>query len=209
MNLEESRLRGIWRSMKTRCLNPAVKNYKYYGGRGIIICNQWMNFEVFYNWAINNGYADNLTIERIDNDGIYSPKNCKWIPKCQQTLNKRWIKWITYKGETLPLTHLLKKLNISRSTYWHRLKKGWSTEDALTCLPNYGPRKTTNFNYHGKGIKNIEFNGESKPMAHWARQYGISAPAFHRRIKCGWPIEKALTVSTEGYFKKHIKVTSN
>lgn len=85
-----SRLYRCWIDMKGRCLNENYVNYKYYGGRGIIVCDEWLDdFIAFYNWAISNGYSDNLTIDRIDNNGNYEPGNCRWATKSVQNMSKR------------------------------------------------------------------------------------------------------------------------
>lgn len=85
-----TRLHGIWTDMKARCNNPNRKAYKDYGGRGITVCEEWHNsFETFYEWAMANGYSDDLTIDRIDNDKGYSPDNCRWATMADQNKNKR------------------------------------------------------------------------------------------------------------------------
>jgi len=82
------RLYRIWLCMKQRTTNPLNTHYKYYGGRGIRRCNEWNNFVTFYQWSLGNGYADNLTIDRINNDGNYCPENCRWVTKSENNKNK-------------------------------------------------------------------------------------------------------------------------
>ena len=89
-NKSHTRLYSIWRNMKQRCGNPRNPRYKDYGGRGIKICDEWStDFETFYNWSIANGYSDELSIDRIDNDNGYFPINCRWATAQMQANNKR------------------------------------------------------------------------------------------------------------------------
>ena len=82
------RLYNIWNAMKTRCNNSKHISYKYYGGRGIKVCDEWQDYIVFRDWALSHGYADNLTIDRIDNNGNYEPGNCQWLT-LEDNLKKR------------------------------------------------------------------------------------------------------------------------
>ncbi len=85
-----TRLYRIYYKMKERCYKPSNDNYKYYGGLGITICDEWLNnFQAFADWAMSHGYADNLTIDRINNEGNYEPSNCRWITIQEQQRNKR------------------------------------------------------------------------------------------------------------------------
>lgn len=84
-----TRLYVSWTAMKQRCFNSRHPNYRLYGGRGITVCAEWTEFEPFRDWALAHGYRDDLTIERVDNDGNYEPGNCAWIPQSQQSSNTR------------------------------------------------------------------------------------------------------------------------
>lgn len=87
--MTHDRLYQIWCDMKQRCYNPKVREYKNYGGRGITVCDEWMNSAAFFEWAKANGYSEKLTIDRIDNDKGYSPDNCRWSTAKEQRHNQR------------------------------------------------------------------------------------------------------------------------
>lgn len=132
----DTRIYRIWRNMKDRCSNPHNIGYKNYGGRGIKVCNEWKKFEPFYQWTINNGYADDLTLDRIDVNGNYCPENCRWATDIEQHNNTRANKFITAFGITLTLEQWSRKTNISPTTISRRIQRGWTTEEALTISPN-------------------------------------------------------------------------
>lgn len=114
-----------------RCLNPNSTFYKDYGGRGIRICETWMNYLGFYQWAMDNGYETRLTIEREDVDGGYGPDNCCWASRAQQSRNKRSNHQLTFRGETRILAEWAEIVGISPSILSTRLRRGWSVERAL------------------------------------------------------------------------------
>lgn len=141
--LSNHRLYSIWKLMIGRCYNPKINGYNNYGGRGIIICQNWLeNYLNFYNWAISNGYKNGLSIERIDVNGNYEPNNCKWITLKQQYYNKRNNFIITYKNKTHCLAEWAEILGINKNTLRSRLTKyGWSVEKAFeTLVKNKGDK---------------------------------------------------------------------
>lgn len=118
--------------MKDRCYRENDKRYKDYGERGITICQEWLNdFQAFYDWAMANGYREDLTIDRIDVNGNYEPSNCRWVAWEEQARNKRSNRLITIENETLPLVLWLKRVNMKKTTFYHRVKRGWSEEKAI------------------------------------------------------------------------------
>lgn len=85
----KERIHKEWRGILHRCKNPSASHYENYGGRGISVCEEWANsFIAFYNWAINNGYSNDLTLDRIDNDGDYCPENCRWVTHMENCHNR-------------------------------------------------------------------------------------------------------------------------
>lgn len=118
-----TRLYSIWHCIKVRCYIKSCLSYKNYGGRGITVCDEWKkDFMSFYNWAINNGYKDDLTIDRIDVNGNYEPKNCRWATKKQQDNNKRTNHFVEYKGETKTIKQWADLTGICYSTLSKRVR---------------------------------------------------------------------------------------
>lgn len=121
VDLIRTKLYGVWRSMKSRCSNPKVPVFKNYGGRGISVCDEWVNdFEAFHSWAFSSGYTEKLTIERIDNNKGYSPDNCRWATPKEQTRNRR--KTLIVNGKTLG--EWVEILDVEYNTLLYRYNKG-------------------------------------------------------------------------------------
>ena len=127
-----TRLYTIWRGIKKRCLNKNLKGFYRYGGRGISVCKEWeKDFISFYNWAIQNGYKDNLTIDRINNDGNYEPNNCRWVTMEEQSQNTCKVINLTYNFHTYSISKWARLLGISRHTLYARYKRGLNVEEIL------------------------------------------------------------------------------
>jgi len=139
-----SREYRTWGAMVARCINPMHSRWKHYGARGIVVCDRWR-----YGDGNMSGFlcfiADmpphpgkRFSLDRIDNDGPYSPDNCRWATPKQQRRNTRFIRLLTYNGETLCLQDWCERLRVNRGTVHSRLRLGWSIEDALTRPPQPG-----------------------------------------------------------------------
>ena len=139
--LKYTRLYRIHNNMKQRCYNPNNTCWMNYGGRGIKICDEWISIDYenrinsgflnFYHWAMNNGYTDDLTIDRIDPNGNYCPENCRWVDRKFQCNNRGDNHYIYYNGYNFTITIWSEITKISADIITSRLKKGWTTEQIL------------------------------------------------------------------------------
>ncbi len=110
--MSKSRIYKTWINVKKRCYYTKNSNYSKYGGRGIKMCNSWKNdFISFYDWAMANGYNDNLTIDRIDSNGDYCPENCKWSSLYEQNQHLKHTLIFEYNGEKLSISELAKNMD--------------------------------------------------------------------------------------------------
>ena len=161
------RLHEIWIGMKERCNNPQNNAYEYYGKRGIKVCDEWNNiqtgYDTFFEWAISNGYSDKLSIDRIDVNGNYEPKNCRWADNYTQSLNKRNTLYLTYKGEKKPLMEWAKEYKIPYSRLKFRIQNGWDVEKAL-ITPKIDVKTASKLNGRKNAdlINNLTGKGERK-----------------------------------------------
>ena len=188
------RLSTIYRGMKDRCYNPNNKFYCNYGGRGITVCDEWLNKErisrsskgwvAFKDWALSHGYTDKLTIDRIDNNKGYSPENCRWIPMKEQMGNRRYCHMITYKGKTQSLAQWCEELHLNYWSVRSRLffcKNKWTVEEAFE----------TKGNSH---LKMITYKGKTQSLKEWCNELGLKYYTVAARLNhSGWTIEQALS----------------
>jgi hypothetical protein len=130
--LSKTRLYRIWRNIKYRCNTETCKDFSHYGGRGIKLCEAWVNsFETFHAWAMDNGYSDDMTIDRIDVDGDYSPENCRWVTWLEQQNNKRDSVFITINGKTQTAKQWSRETGVCYTTILARLKSGVTGSDLI------------------------------------------------------------------------------
>lgn len=134
-NMSNTRLYAIWSDMKHRCLNENNIRYKRYGGRGISVCEEWLEFKNFYEWAKSSGYKDELTLDRVDNNKGYSPRNCKWSTQKEQAWNRSTTFKVERNGVSKSLREWCRLENVPFNMVYRRLRRGWDIEDALRIPP--------------------------------------------------------------------------
>ena len=171
------RIYNCWLNNINKCNNPNHSSYKNYGGQGISICEEWKNsFETFRIWALNNGYQDNLTIDRIDVNGDYCPENCRWVDMKIQQNNKRTNKYLTYNGTTLTERQWEEKLGLGRGTIRYRLQQNLPDELIFSTIEDFKRKKKSAKGELGKITceQLYTINGETHNISEWAKIVGIS-----------------------------------
>lgn len=128
----KTRLYSIWTGMKDRCYFPATNGYKNYGAKGIKVCDEWHQYIPFRDWALSHGYAEELTIDRIDNNKDYCPENCRWAAIKEQRHNSSQNHFLEYNNERHTIDEWAKIIGINYFTLWNRIRRGWSVKEALT-----------------------------------------------------------------------------
>ena len=195
----KTRIYRIYIGMKQRCYNENCPSYDRYGGRGITVCDEWRGrygFHHFYDWSMENGYTDELSIDRIDNDGNYSPKNCRWVDRFVQNNNFSRNRNYTYNGEThsLSVWGRIRPNGLNYETLRSRLRDGWSVEKAFS-EPYHTREKDTEGNQ-------ITIDGETHNISTWCKITCIDKCTFYRRINRGWDEIRAII---EPAHKQHIR----
>lgn len=191
--VRDENLYNRWNTMKQRCFNPNNQKHKSYGGRGITICDEWMNYENFKIWALATGYAEHLTLDRIDTDGNYNPWNCRWVNQKVQQNNRRNNRRIIYKGKSYTLAELSDLTGIKSATIALRLNEGMTPREAVETELNHD-------------YIFVEMNGEKHYLKKWCEILKLPYKTVHMRIKRGWTPEKALTTPIrKGNYKRSAK----
>lgn len=192
---KHSRLSSIYRSMKNRCYNPKSVNYKWYGAKGITVCEEWLNkertsvagtcikniskgFLAFKVWALTNGYEDGLTLDRIDGNKGYCPENCKWVTMKEQNNHTEHNHFCTYNGKTKTIKQWCEELNLNYSKTVQRILCGWTVEKAFETEND--PRS-----------KMITYKNKTQPLASWCKELGLNYSTVFHRLGRGWTVELA------------------
>ena len=129
---DNQKIYKVWSGIKQRCFNPNSNRYKNYGGRGISICDEWKNsFETFCKWALENGYKEGLSIDRIDHEKNYEPSNCRWTDEITQQNNRTNNTLYEYEGETHTLTEWSRIKGIKRKMFCTRWGRGYRGQDLM------------------------------------------------------------------------------
>ncbi|WP_303984632.1 hypothetical protein [Niallia circulans] len=134
-NMVNTRIYNIWTTMKQRCYNKNNQKYKNYGGRGITVCDEWLDKANgvlnFYNWSKRNGYNDKYTLDRINVNGNYEPNNCRWVDMVTQQNNRRNNTLITINNITKTSAEWEKEYNLRSGLVGERYRRGWTGEELL------------------------------------------------------------------------------
>lgn len=172
--------------MRQRCLNSRHPKFRYWGGRGISICERWNSYPMFLQ-DMGRRPTPRHTLGRIDNDGNYEPGNVRWEFQREQVRNSRSRRRISYGGETLLLVEWAEKTGLDANLIRFRLNKGWLPGEALGIEPHVDGR--SRFRPRGR---RISYKGETMTIAEWSRRTGTKANDIGNRLRYGWTVGQAL-----------------
>lgn len=195
----DERLYNVWKGMKSRCNNINNSVYHNYGGRGIRVCEEWdSDYCIFREWALNTGYDENAprgecTLDRIDVNGNYCPENCRWVNQRVQANNRRYNVRIEYDGEVKTLSEWEEDTGLDRRllyerifTYCYDIDKAFTKPVVTFEHPEMASGRSRN--------RIVEYNGEKRTVAEWAKIYGMSPDTLWARLfQMKWDVETALT----------------
>ena len=172
--MKKDKLRDVWSHMKQRCNNPKCRAYARYGGRGITCCDEWREYPAFYDWAVSNGYAEGLSLDRIDPNGNYEPSNCRWITIQEQQRNKERTIYAEVNGEVRTLAEWAELSGLLYRTIRYRYERGIRGEALIDKE-----------NERTKAAVKVEIKGEIHTLEEWARLSGVQIRTLRKRYERG------------------------
>jgi len=168
------RLKKAYSNMNGRCYNPKTNGYKYYGGKGVIVCNEWLNDRnKFYEWALENGYENNLTLDRIKTEGNYEPNNCRWITHKEQQSNRTNNIFIEVDGEVKTISRWSQEIGIGAGVLKNRVNHGEKDIFKPVCL-------------------SVEIDGKIKALKDLSIENNIPYDVLKYRYDSGWDTKNML-----------------
>lgn len=173
--LHKTRFYRIWVAMRQRCNNPNNDNYDRYGGRGIKVSERWDSFENFIH-DMYPTYADNLTINRINNDGNYEPLNCEWATMLEQAQNTSRNRYVTLDDVTRTASDWAKQLDVNQTRFYQLINRGMTLEEAIIYVRNH----------------RYTLNGKTQSLAKWSRELGFNQRTVRKRLARGISFDKAI-----------------
>ena len=186
--LSRTRLYYVWRDIKNRCYRRSMPVYKWYGGRGIRMCDEWKNdASAFISWCKANGYEDGLQINRIDNNKGYSPDNCRLVKRKVNLRNTSANVRIQFDGMNLTVIEWSEVLGISANCIYQRLNAGWDIATALLTPVN------KNLSRNHREDRRITYRGETHTLSKWAQIKGLNWWTVQNRVRLGWSPERIFT----------------
>lgn len=162
--------------MRRRCYDPAFIVYRYYGARGVTVCDEWRtDFEMFQKWAFESGWRRGLTLDRIDCQRGYEPSNCRWVTRAEQSCNRlSWNIPVTIGGVTDLAGHWADKYGIRRAIVYHRIKnKHWDPVRAVTTP------------VAKQSVTRVTLDGETHSLFEWAKLLGVNRTRIYNQVKAG------------------------
>lgn len=192
--MDTKRIKNILYRMKSRCNDKNNNRYNRYGGRGIYVCEEWSNgYDNFIKWSLENGYRDDLSIDRIDNNKPYEPSNCRWATNIEQANNKSNNIILEYNGESHTQAEWSRILNIDYGLIRARYKRGWSTKDIFE----------KDINEH---LTKLTINNETKLISEWSKVNNIRPKLIYQRLSQGYSPEDAIKPVNNKYSSKTLTV---
>lgn len=183
------KLHNVFNGMKQRCYDPNHVRYGKYGGKGITICDEWLrDFMSFYDWCMENGWKEGLTVDRIDHDLGYSPDNCRIVSYAVQSNNLSNNRMVTWRGRTQTITQWSRETGLRFNTIKNRIKNGWDMDDVMTK-----PARKINYQHESKHM--IEWNGKTQSLTEWSKELDIHYDILYTRvIRDGWDLDRAFSL---------------